>query len=125
MSVKYGNWHGLSVEREDERDPESELLYEFMHSGDCAWSTDHHSRVVNEHGTVLSEAMYVQRYSCDVQHAVDEWGFDDLPKEPGLYWLRIEHVVYPGGPWGSTEYDQHMTFTVARQPGAQIEAGEP
>jgi len=122
MSTTYGEWHGLSVEREDENDPESELLHEFMHSGACAWSTDHHC-VVNQHGE--RETMFVQRYSCDVQSMLDEWGFDDLPQEPGLYWVRIEHVVYPGGPWGATEYDRHVIFTPSRRPGVQVEAGEP
>jgi len=34
----YGKWHGLSVEREDERDQKSPLLYGFMHPGSCSWS---------------------------------------------------------------------------------------
>ena len=124
MNVTYGHWHGVAVEREDERDPSSALLIDVMHPASCAWSIDHHPRTVDDLGNVRSESFFTQQHTCDVQHELDEWGSDNFPDEPGFYWLRMEHVVTPAGPWGGSEYDVGIEWLPARRPSVQIEPGE-
>ena len=120
--ASYGKWHGLAIYLEDGAD--SELLVDVMHDSGCAWSIDYHPAVVDQYGEQKCAASWVQRYACDLQFQLDEWGRDDLPTEPGFYWCRVEHIVYPGGPWGGTEYDTGFELAPARRPPVQIEPGE-
>lgn len=124
MSLTYGHWHGVAVERENENDPSSPLLVDIIHPGGCAWSIDHHPRQVDTSGRVLNESFFSQRHTCDMQFQRDEWGDEGFPTEPGFYWARIEHYVSPSGPWGGSEYDSTPSFVVARRPDMQVVPGE-
>ncbi len=111
----YGKWHGLSVEREDARDPESPLVYEFMHPGSCSWSIAwrHPWHSADEEVAV---GHFDQSYDCDLGEQFREWGTEWMPTEPGLYWVRLEHYVSPSGPWGAAEYDVTTEWVPAASP---------
>lgn len=119
MSSTFGKWHGLAVEMDGE-----DVAIDILHPSECRWSTEFIPRTVDERGVVLNEAFYVQTYCCDMGHEMREWGAPEFGiKEPGMYWARVEHIVHPSGPWGGTEYDTQMEWTVATPPTVQVVPG--
>ena len=124
MSVTYGRWHGLAVELEDDTDPTS-AMYDLMHPSGCAWSVDHHPRVVDTNGYVRCGSFFTQRHSCDIEHELIEMGAEAFPTVPGFYWVRVEHHVSPSGPWGGSEYDATPVWVIATPKPLDVASGEP
>lgn len=133
MGVTYGKWHGLSIEREDATDPESQLIYDVMHPEACSWSIAWHSPW-HSADEERPQGFYARQHDCDLAYEMREWGNETglLPTEPGLYWVRLEHTVYPSSPAGPKEYDlgsewvsaHRPTFVPITRPALLVEPGE-
>lgn len=102
-----GKWHILTIDGEDEN------AVTVIHPSACRWSIDFTPRQLDSNGHLLHESMWVQRYECDIAWHIDNAGTDHwsgLPQSSGHYWLQLEHVVSPSGPWGPAEHDSEITF---------------
>ena len=108
---RFGHWHGVAVTGTGD-----DIEHDILHADSCRWSTHFHPRVVDRYGNILYEAFYEQEYTCDVGWTLRENGPDGFPTAEGFYWLRLEHIVHPGGPWGDAEYDTGMQWRRVERP---------
>jgi len=114
----FGKWHCVHVSADG---------IEVYHPHSCPWSITYRPRQVDTDGNVLNEAGMDQRHECDVSFELTEYGHDacSVPTEPGFYWLQLEHIVEPSGPWGPAEYDTESVWRPVTRPRFIIEQEQP
>lgn len=115
MTSSKSKWHGVHVDSDGELD--------VYHPQSCPWSVLFEPRTTDTFGNEISPSATVRQHECDIGHELLEWGNDGnvFPSEPGFYWVRLEHIVHPGGPWGPTEYDTGSEWIEVRRPRLVIE----
>ncbi len=118
MTDAKGRWHGLHVDDDGTID--------IYHPHTCPWSVTFMPRLVDTGGNEVQPSMTVRSHECDVGYELSENGNDLglFPIEPGFYWVRLNHITHPSGPWGPTEYDVESEWVVVERPRLDIEPME-
>lgn len=82
-------------------DPDEGPDYEIEHFPDCPQYTVYHDPTV----TAYDCAVGFEEINAGLMDALD---LKEIA--PGTYTVERWEEVYPGGPWGSTEYDAGLCF---------------